>query len=118
MLWLLRFQWLRSAVSALTVFLSLLLAERCSAWAIATPVSLLVCFIAVFISAWYGSMGAGLLATGTATLFYLYYFLEPVEFLANTANNAVVLGLFGVGGTLTKLTVWQASGHQSAPRRA
>ncbi|MEP1059277.1 MULTISPECIES: ATP-binding protein [Cyanophyceae] len=100
---LLRSQWLRYAVSVLTVFTAWLLTQLFSTWAIVAPISLLACLIAVLLSAWYGGVGAGLLATGTSALVYSYYFLNPVESLASSGDNAVALGLFGVSGTLTSL---------------
>jgi K+-sensing histidine kinase KdpD len=99
----LRLQWLRSAVSALTVVTAVLLAQLFSTWAIVAPISLLACLIAVLISAWYGGIGAGLVATGTSALVYSYYFLNPVESLASNVDNAIALGLFCVSGTLTSL---------------
>jgi signal transduction histidine kinase len=98
-----RAQWLKYAVSALTVSMALLITQRFSLWAIAIPISLLTCLIAVLISAWYGGVGAGLMATGTSALFYSYYALHPVESLVTSKDNAVALGLFGVSGTLTSL---------------
>lgn len=108
MTWLLRSQWLRYAVSTLTVLTALLLIQLLSGWAIVPPILLLACLIAVVISAWYGGFGAGLMATGTSALVYSYCFIEPVESLVSSANvssavNSVALGLFSMSGILTSL---------------
>ncbi|MBW4473776.1 MAG: DUF4118 domain-containing protein [Stenomitos rutilans HA7619-LM2] len=103
MTWLLRSQWLRYAVSALTVSIALLVTQLFNSWAIASPISLLVCLIAVLISAWYSGIGAGLTATGLSALFYSYCAVQSVESLASMTDNSVALGLFSVSGTLTSL---------------
>ncbi|XHX77006.1 MAG: ATP-binding protein [Stenomitos frigidus ULC029] len=88
-------------MSALTPLATLLLVYLFKVWAIATPMSLLACLIAVLLCAWYGGVGAGLIATGTAALFYSYCFLEPTACLSSGSDNFGALGLFIVSGILT-----------------
>ncbi|MEH2026320.1 DUF4118 domain-containing protein [Nostoc sp.] len=55
----------------------------------------LLFFAAVAVSAWYGGMEAGLLATALSTLAVSYFFLEPVfSLLVASLDNIVGLGLF------------------------
>lgn len=55
----------------------------------------LLFFAAVAVSAWYGGMEAGLLATALSTLAVSYFFLEPVFSLFGASLDSIVrLGLF------------------------
>lgn len=100
---LLRSQLPRYAISALTLGAALWLTQLLSLWAVAAEISLLLCFIAVIFSAWYGGVRLGFLITGAAMLLCGYLFLEPMRSLDGRANEWVVLSLFGVGGVLISL---------------
>ncbi|QLE50190.1 PAS domain S-box protein [Nostoc sp. C057] len=59
------------------------------------PTIFLLFFAAVAVSAWYGGMEAGLLATALSTLTVSYFFLEPVFSLSVASlDNIRRLGLF------------------------
>ncbi|MFN6488158.1 MULTISPECIES: PAS domain S-box protein [unclassified Nostoc] len=59
------------------------------------PTIFLLFFAAVAVSAWYGGMKAGLLATALSTLAVSYFFVEPAFSLAVTDLDTIVrLGLF------------------------
>ncbi|MGJ5631541.1 PAS domain-containing sensor histidine kinase [Nostoc sp. CALU 1950] len=64
----------------------------------------LLFFAAVAVSAWYGGMEAGLLATALSTLAVSYFFLEPVfSLLVANLDNMLRLGLFVVVTTIINL---------------
>ncbi|MEH2418093.1 hybrid sensor histidine kinase/response regulator [Nostoc sp.] len=64
----------------------------------------LLFFTAVAVSAWYGSMKAGLLATALSTLAISYFFLEPVFSLFVASLDTIVrLGLFALVTILINL---------------
>ncbi|ODG96303.1 histidine kinase [Nostoc sp. KVJ20] len=64
----------------------------------------LLFFAAVAVSAWYGGMEAGLLATALSTLAVSYFFLEPVfSLLVASLDNILRLGLFVVVTTIINL---------------
>ncbi|MDZ7990852.1 MAG: PAS domain S-box protein [Nostoc sp. EfeVER01] len=64
----------------------------------------LLFFAAVAVSAWYGGMEAGLLATALSTLAVSYFFLEPVfSLLVASLDNILRLGLFVLVTTIINL---------------
>ncbi len=64
----------------------------------------LLFFAAVAVSAWYGGMEAGLLATALSTLAVSYFFLEPVFLLlVASLDNILGLGLFVLVTTIINL---------------
>ncbi|MEH2046135.1 PAS domain S-box protein [Nostoc sp.] len=64
----------------------------------------LLFFAAVAVSAWYGGMEAGLLATTLSTLAVSYFFLEPVfSLLVTSLDNILRLGLFVLVTTIINL---------------
>ncbi|MEH2078664.1 MAG: PAS domain S-box protein [Nostoc sp.] len=64
----------------------------------------LLFFAAVAVSAWYGGMEAGLLATALSTFAVSYFFLEPVfSLLVASLDNIVRLGLFVLVTTIINL---------------
>ncbi|MEH1797896.1 MAG: PAS domain S-box protein [Nostoc sp.] len=68
------------------------------------PSIFLLFFAAVAISAWYGGMEAGLLATALSTLAVSYFFLEPVfSLLVTSLDNILWLGLFVLVTTVINL---------------
>lgn len=70
------FRWRHYGVAVLTVAIALLL-KLLLAPLIDHESPFLVFFAAVIVSAWYGGMGAGVLATAVSALFSNYFFLEP-----------------------------------------
>src|SRR5215213_40899 len=65
----------------------------------------LLIFGAIMISAWYGGLGPGLLATFTGGLATDYFFLPPTGSLSGFSLEAVPLLVFLVEGTLVCLLV-------------
>jgi PAS domain S-box-containing protein len=65
----------------------------------------LLIFAAITISAWYGDLGPGLLATVTAGLATDYFFLPPTGSLTGLTLEAVPLLVFFLEGTLVCLLV-------------
>ncbi len=64
----------------------------------------LLFFAAVAVSAWYGGMEAGLLATALSTLAVSYFFLEPVfSLLVANLDSILRLGLFVLVTTIINL---------------
>ncbi|MBF2050160.1 MAG: PAS domain S-box protein [Elainella sp. C42_A2020_010] len=64
-----------------------------------TPTSLF--FVAVMISAWYGGLGPGLVATVLSTLAINYYFISPYYSLSiATSGNVLRLGVFVIAALL------------------
>src|SRR5262245_48945526 len=51
-------------------------------------------FAAVMVSAWYGGLGPGLLATGLSAVALDYFFLPPVYELGTGLADSVRLGVF------------------------
>ena len=60
-------------------------------------------FAAVMVSAWYGGVGPGLLATALATLITDYFFLYPIGSLSGLSLEATPLVVFFLEGTLVSL---------------
>src|SRR5215212_295216 len=63
----------------------------------------LLVFGAIMVSAWYGGLGPGLLATVTAGLATDYFFLPPTGYLSGLSTEAVPLLVFFLEGTLVCL---------------
>ncbi len=58
------------------------------------PTIFLLFFAAVAVSAWYGGMKVGILATILSTLAVNYFFIQPLFSLVVDAESLVRLGLF------------------------
>jgi K+-sensing histidine kinase KdpD len=102
---------LRYGGALVVVLLALLLRWQLTPWlGSRSPVSLFV--LAILISAQYGGLGPGLLATGLSTLSVVYFFEQPggVLTIANPADR-VALALFALVGI-------GISGFASGRRRA
>ena len=65
----------------------------------------LLIFGAIMISAWYGGLGPGLLATFTGGLAADYFFLQPTGSLSGFSLETVPLLVFFLEGTLVCLLV-------------
>src|SRR5829696_9459803 len=66
-------------------------------------VPLLLVFGAIMVSAWYGGLGPGLLATVAAGLTTDYFFLDPKGTVSGFSLETVPLLLFFLEGTLVCL---------------
>src|SRR5881398_3971482 len=53
-------------------------------------------FAGVMLSAWYGGLGPGLLATTLSTLGRWYFLIPPVSSVEDTINESIRLTLFAV----------------------
>lgn len=69
----------------------------------ATPFRLFLA--AVVVSAWYGGLGPGLLATALAALVSDYVFISPINSFSGPSVETVPLGLFVLEGILISLLV-------------
>ncbi|MEG4943377.1 PAS domain S-box protein [Microcoleus sp. F4-D5] len=82
-------------VATLCVALALALTRSLLPWLYPTTMPLF--FIAVIVSSWYGSFGAGLLATILSTLAINYFFIEPFYSLHIANVETIVrLGTFSI----------------------
>jgi K+-sensing histidine kinase KdpD len=81
----------------------------------AAPVSLFLC--AVMLSAWFGGVGPGLLATALSVLAFYYYFLPPVHSLDAKPGEIPRLVVFTVSALFVgSLSVAQRSATESLRR--
>jgi len=86
-------------VATLSVALALGLTRSLLPWIYPTTTPLF--FIAVIVSTWYGSFGAGLLATILSTLAINYFFIEPFYSLQSANLQIIVrLGMFSIAAGL------------------
>lgn len=86
-------------VATLSVALALGLTRSLLPWIYPTTTPLF--FIAVIVSTWYGSFGAGLLATILSTLAINYFFIEPFYSLQSANLQTIVrLGMFSIAAGL------------------
>ncbi|MEG5037763.1 MULTISPECIES: PAS domain S-box protein [unclassified Microcoleus] len=86
-------------VATLSVALALGLTQSLLPWIYPTTTPLF--FIAVIVSTWYGSFGAGLLATILSTLAINYFFIEPFYSLQIANLQTIVrLGMFSIAAGL------------------
>lgn len=105
----------RYGVAILTVILALLLKLGLELL-IETDTPFLVFFSAVMVSAWFGGIGPGLLATVLATLCSDYFFISPQKlFIGQGWGSNSPLGLFMLEGVL--ISTLSAALH-AARRRA
>jgi PAS domain S-box-containing protein len=90
----------RYGVAVLAVVLAMLLMLLFNSWVAMTQSPFLMFFGAVMVSAWYGGMGAGLLATLLSALLSNYYFVYPTYSLVLDLSDSVRLSLFVLEGIL------------------
>jgi PAS domain S-box-containing protein len=101
------------AVAVLAVFSALLLTFLLKS--LLSPTIFLLFFAAVAVSAWYGGMKPGLLATALATVSVAYFFLEPVSSaLIYSQDSLLRLTLFVL---VTTLISWLNSQLRNAKHR-
>ncbi|MBN3922118.1 PAS domain S-box protein [Nostoc sp. NMS4] len=105
---------LRYGVALLSVALALRTTLLLNPYLTPTPAALF--FAAVMVSAWYGGLGPGLLATVLSTLAVNYFFFKPLYPL-NITNLNIVVPL--VAFMLTAgLISWLNESHRTAQRQA
>jgi PAS domain S-box-containing protein len=98
-----RFQTQRYGVAVLAVVLALMLMLWLDPWVSMTNSPFLMFFGAVMVSAWYGAMEPGLLATLLSALISAYFFVDPKYSLALTLSGTVRVLLFMVEGILVSV---------------
>jgi len=98
-----RFQTQRYGVAVLAVVLALMLMLWLDPWVSMTNSPFLMFFGAVMVSAWYGAMEPGLLATLLSALISAYFFVDPKYSLALTLSGSVRVFLFVVEGILVSV---------------
>ncbi|MFN6559224.1 MAG: PAS domain S-box protein [Nostoc sp. ChiSLP01] len=94
------FQLLRYGVAVLNVALAVVLMLMLDPWLSMSKTPFLLFFSAVMVSAWYGGLKSGLLATFLSVLLSNYFFLSPVSQLSFDSSNSVRIGLFAIQGLL------------------
>ncbi|MFN6497855.1 MAG: PAS domain S-box protein [Nostoc sp. DedQUE01] len=93
-------QLLRYGIAVLNVTLALVLMLMLNPWLSMSGTPFLLFFSAVMVSAWYGGLKSGLLATFLSVLLSNYFFLPPVFQLSFDLSNSVRIGLFALQGLL------------------
>ncbi|WP_445632681.1 histidine kinase [Nostoc sp. DSM 114161] len=94
------FQLLRYGVAVLSVTLAVVLMLMLDPWLSMSKTPFLLFFSAVMVSAWYGGLKSGLLATFLSVLLSNYFFISPVSQLSFDLSNSVRIGLFAIQGLL------------------
>ncbi len=100
MLNLTRFQIQRYSVAVVAVVLALLLMLLLDPWLAIAKTPFILFFGAVMVSAWYGGLGPGLLATFLSALLSSYFFLSPTYSLDLDLSSRTLLLLFVLQGIL------------------
>jgi PAS domain S-box-containing protein len=90
----------RYGVAVLAVVLALLLMLWLNPWVAMANSPFLMFFGAVMVSAWYGGLKPGLLATVLSALISSYFFLDPLYSFAIDLSNFIRLSLFVLEGIL------------------
>ncbi|MEH2163815.1 MAG: PAS domain S-box protein [Nostoc sp.] len=93
-------QLLRYGNTVLIVTLALVLMLMLNPWLSMSGTPFLLFFSAVMVSAWYGGLKSGLLATSLSALLSDYFFLSPAYELSFDLSNSVRIGLFALQGLL------------------
>ncbi|MEH2233625.1 MAG: PAS domain S-box protein [Nostoc sp.] len=93
-------QLLRYGIVVLIVALTLVLMLMLDPWLNMSGTPFLLFFSAVMLSAWYGGLKSGLLATSLSALLSNYFFLPPAYELSFDLSNSARIGLFALQGLL------------------
>ncbi|MEH1853285.1 MAG: PAS domain S-box protein [Nostoc sp.] len=93
-------QLLRYSIAVLIVTSALMIMLMLDPWLSMSGTPFLLFFSAVMLSAWYGGLKSGLLATSLSALLSNYFFLPPVFELSFDLSNCVRIGLFALQGLL------------------
>ena len=91
---------LRYGIAVLIVTLALVSMLMLDPWLSMSETFFLLFFSAVMVSAWYGGLKSGLLATFLSALLSNYFFLPPAYELSFDLSNSVRIGLFALQGLL------------------
>ncbi|MEH2127267.1 PAS domain S-box protein [Nostoc sp.] len=108
-------QLLRYSIVVLIVALALVLMLMLDPWLNMSGTPFLLFFSAVMLSAWYGGLKSGLLATSLSALLSNYFFLSPAYELSFDFSNSVRIGLFALQGLLFSIL---CEALKTAKRRA
>ncbi|MCW5312498.1 PAS domain S-box protein [Nostoc sp. KVJ3] len=108
-------QLLRYGVVVLIVTLTLVLMLMLDPWLGMSGTPFLLFFGAVVVSAWYGGLKSGLLATSLSALLSDYFFLPPTYELSFDLPNSMRIGLFVLQGFLFSIL---CEALKTAKRRA
>ncbi|AVH70584.1 PAS domain S-box protein [Nostoc sp. 'Lobaria pulmonaria (5183) cyanobiont'] len=108
-------QLLRYGIVVLIVALALVLMLVLDPWLSMSETPFLLFFSTVMLSAWYGGLKSGLLATSLSALLSAYFFLPPAYELSLDLSNFVRIGLFALQGLLFSFL---CEGLKTAKRRA
>ncbi|MCL6751055.1 PAS domain S-box protein [Nostoc sp. CCCryo 231-06] len=106
---------LRYGIIVLIVALALVLMLMLDPWLSMNGTPFLLFFSAVMVSAWYGGLKSGLLATSLSALLSDYFFLPPAYELNFDLSNFVQIGLFALQGLLFSIL---CEALKTAKRRA
>ncbi|MBC1218896.1 PAS domain S-box protein [Nostoc sp. UCD121] len=90
----------RYGIAVLIITLALVLMLMLDPWLSMSGTPFLLFFGAVMVSAWYGGLKSGLLATSLSALLSNYFFLPPAYELSFDLSNSVRIGLFALQGLL------------------
>jgi len=102
-------------IAVLSVGAALIISQLPALHLEAAPVSLFLC--AVVLSAWFGGVGPGLLATALSVLSFYYYFLPPIHSLGVKPGEIPRLVVFMVSALFVgALSVAQRSATESLRR--
>ncbi len=93
-------QLLRYGIVVLIVALALVLMLTLDPWLSMNGTPFVLFFSTVMVSAWYGGLKSGLLATSLSALLSDYFFLPPAYELSFDLSNFVRIGLFVLQGLL------------------
>ncbi|MCC5643835.1 PAS domain S-box protein [Nostoc sp. CHAB 5824] len=108
-------QLLRYGIAVLIVTFALVLMLMLDPWLSMSGTPFLLFFSAVMVSAWYGGLKSGLLATSLSALLSDYFFLPPAYDLRFDLSNFVRIGLFALQGLLFSIL---CEALKTAKRRA
>ncbi|MEH2168293.1 MAG: PAS domain S-box protein [Nostoc sp.] len=108
-------QLLRYGIVVLIVALALVLMLMLDPWLSMSETSFMLFFSTVMLSAWYGGLKSGLLATFLSALLSDYFFLPPAYELSFDLSNSVRIGLFALQGLFFSIL---CEGWKTAKRQA
>ncbi|MGF2035854.1 MAG: PAS domain S-box protein [Nostoc sp. CmiVER01] len=108
-------QLLRYGIVVLIVALTLVLMLMLDPWLSMSGTPFLLFFSAVMVSAWYGGLKSGLLATSLSALLSSYFFLPLANDLSFDLSNFLRIGLFALQGLLFSIL---CEGLKTAKSRA
>lgn len=102
-------------VAVFAVLLALVLMQGLNPWFDMARNPFLLFFGAIMISAWYGGLNPGLLATLLSMALSSFFFIEPIHGFSFDASDVLRTGLFGLQGVLVSFL---CESMRSAKQRA